>query len=60
MRCCATGAHAKDYVRMQWMMPWDQAEDFVIATGQQFSVRESLALDRAGTGHKPAFRRHGR
>mgnify|MGYP000526504540 CR=1 FL=1 len=32
--------HAKDYVRMQWMMlQQDQAEDFVIATGVQYSVR---------------------
>lgn len=35
--------HAKDYVRMQWLMlQQDQAEDFVIATGQQFSVREFI------------------
>jgi len=35
--------HAKDYVRMQWMMlQQDQAEDFVIATGVQFSVREFI------------------
>jgi len=35
--------HARDYVRMQWMMlQQDQAEDFVIATGQQFSVREFI------------------
>jgi GDPmannose 4,6-dehydratase len=33
--------HAKDYVRMQWMMlQQDQPEDFVIATGKQYSVRE--------------------
>src|SRR5881398_1328994 len=33
--------HAKDYVRMQWMMlQQDQAEDFVIATGVQHSVRD--------------------
>jgi GDPmannose 4,6-dehydratase len=32
--------HARDYVRMQWMMlQQDQPEDFVIATGQQISVR---------------------
>ena len=32
--------HAKDYVRMQWLMlQQDQPEDFVIATGQQVSVR---------------------
>lgn len=36
--------HAKDYVRMQWMMlQQDKAEDFVIATGTQFSVREFIA-----------------
>ena len=35
--------HAKDYVRMQWMMlQQDVPEDFVIATGQQFSVREFI------------------
>lgn len=33
--------HAKDYVRMQWMMlQQDTAEDFVIASGEQHSVRE--------------------
>ncbi len=33
--------HAKDYVEMQWLMlQQDNAEDFVIATGQQFTVRE--------------------
>jgi GDPmannose 4,6-dehydratase len=35
--------HAKDYVRMQWMMlQQDQAEDFVIATGLQYSVRQFI------------------
>jgi GDPmannose 4,6-dehydratase len=35
--------HAKDYVRMQWMMlQQDQPEDFVIATGKQFSVRQFI------------------
>jgi GDPmannose 4,6-dehydratase len=33
--------HAKDYVEMQWLMlQQEQPEDFVIATGEQFSVRE--------------------
>jgi len=33
--------HAKDYVEMQWLMlQQDVAEDFVIATGVQYSVRE--------------------
>ncbi|MGR3365329.1 MAG: GDP-mannose 4,6-dehydratase [Maritimibacter harenae] len=35
--------HAKDYVRMQWMMlQQDEAEDFVIATGKQYAVREFI------------------
>ena len=35
--------HAKDYVRMQWMMlQQSQPEDFVIATGEQYSVREFI------------------
>lgn len=35
--------HAKDYVRMQWLMlQQEQPEDFVIATGQQFSVRQFI------------------
>lgn len=43
--------HAKDYVRMQWMMlQHDQPEDFVIATGVNYSVRQFLemALNYAG------------
>ena len=36
--------HAKDYVRMQWMMlQQDTPEDFVIATGKQYSVREFIS-----------------
>jgi GDPmannose 4,6-dehydratase len=45
--------HAKDYVRMQWMMlQQDQAEDFVIATGIQYSVRQFIiwAADELGVG----------
>jgi len=35
--------HARDYVRMQWMMlQQDYPEDFVIATGVQYSVREFI------------------
>ncbi len=38
--------HARDYVEMQWMMlQQEQPEDFVIATGEQHSVREFV--DRA-------------
>ena len=33
--------HARDYVEMQWLMlQQDHAEDFVIATGVQYSVRD--------------------
>jgi GDPmannose 4,6-dehydratase len=33
--------HARDYIEMQWMMlQQEQAEDFVIATGVQYSVRD--------------------
>lgn len=35
--------HAKDYVEMQWLMlQQDTAEDYVIASGQQISVREFI------------------
>ena len=35
--------HAKDYVRMQWLMLQQaQAEDFVIATGVQFTVTQFI------------------
>lgn len=37
--------HARDYVEMQWLMLQQEiAEDFVIATGQQFSVREFIEV----------------
>jgi GDPmannose 4,6-dehydratase len=37
--------HAKDYVRMQWLMlQQEEADDFVIATGEQYSVREFVEL----------------
>jgi GDPmannose 4,6-dehydratase len=52
--------HAKDYVEMQWLMlQQDKPEDFVIATGVQYSVREfvqrcatllELDLTWSGTG----------
>ncbi|PTR11619.1 GDP-mannose 4,6-dehydratase [Cereibacter azotoformans] len=43
--------HAKDYVRMQWMMLQQEApEDFVIATGVQYSVREFIAWSAAELG----------
>jgi GDPmannose 4,6-dehydratase len=37
--------HAKDYVRMQWMMlQQEKPEDFVIATGKQYSVRQFVEM----------------
>ncbi|WP_024605742.1 MULTISPECIES: GDP-mannose 4,6-dehydratase [unclassified Pseudoalteromonas] len=43
--------HAKDYVRMQWMMlQQDKAEDFVIATGKQISVRQFITLSAKELG----------
>lgn len=43
--------HAKDYVEMQWLMLQQaQAEDFVIATGRQRSVREFVNLAAAELG----------
>ena len=37
--------HAKDYVEMQWLMLQQEVpEDFVIATGRQFSVREFVEI----------------
>jgi len=43
--------HAKDYVRMQWMMlQQDHPEDFVIATGSQISVREFVRMSAAEAG----------
>ena len=43
--------HAKDYVRMQWLMlQQDQPEDFVIATGIQHSVRQFVKWTAAELG----------
>ena len=43
--------HAKDYVRMQWLMLQQQeAEDFVIATGVQYSVRQFIEWAAAELG----------
>ncbi len=37
--------HAKDYIEMQWLMlQQEEAEDFVIATGEQYSVREFVSI----------------
>jgi GDPmannose 4,6-dehydratase len=43
--------HAKDYVRMQWLMlQKDKPEDFVIATGKQYSVRQFIEWSAAELG----------
>lgn len=52
--------HAKDYVRMQWMMlQQDSAEDFVIATGVQYSVREFITWTAKELGIELAFSGEG-
>ena len=52
--------HAKDYVRMQWMMlQQDAPEDFVIATGVQYSVREFITWTAAELGISLEFNGKG-
>lgn len=52
--------HAKDYVRMQWMMlQQEQPEDFVIATGKQYSVREFIQWSAAELGITLRFEGQG-
>ncbi|MCD2317274.1 GDP-mannose 4,6-dehydratase [Sphingomonas sp. IC-11] len=52
--------HAKDYVRMQWMMlQQDQPEDFVIATGAQYSVREFITWSAQHLGITLRFEGEG-
>ncbi|NNN61205.1 GDP-mannose 4,6-dehydratase [Vibrio sp. A11] len=52
--------HAKDYVRMQWMMlQQDVADDFVIATGKQISVREFVRMSAKEAGIELAFSGEG-
>ncbi|WP_087748264.1 MULTISPECIES: GDP-mannose 4,6-dehydratase [unclassified Acidovorax] len=52
--------HAKDYVRMQWLMlQQDQADDFVIATGKQVSVREFITRSAAQLGVTLRFEGQG-
>jgi GDPmannose 4,6-dehydratase len=48
--------HARDYVRMQWMMlQQDEPEDYVIATGKQYSVRDFITWAAADLGITLAF-----
>jgi GDPmannose 4,6-dehydratase len=52
--------HAKDYVRMQWMMlQQDKPQDFVIATGVQYSVRDFITWTAAALGITVQFEGQG-
>lgn len=52
--------HAKDYVRMQWMMlQQDAPKDYVIATGVQYSVRSFIEKSAAQLGIALRFEGHG-
>jgi GDPmannose 4,6-dehydratase len=52
--------HAKDYVRMQWMMLQQEVpDDFVIATGVQFSVRQFIEWSAAELGVTLKFEGNG-
>lgn len=52
--------HARDYVEMQWLMlQQDQADDFVIATGVQYSVREFIDASCAELGMRLEWRGSG-
>ncbi|PAV01972.1 GDP-mannose 4,6-dehydratase [Arsenophonus sp. ENCA] len=52
--------HAKDYVRMQWLMlQQEQPDDFVIATGKQISVREFVCIAARELGIELEFKGTG-
>ncbi|MDI9244978.1 GDP-mannose 4,6-dehydratase [Marinobacter sp. CHS3-4] len=52
--------HAKDYVRMQWLMlQQDEAEDYVIATGVQYSVRDFIIWSAKELGISLRFEGEG-
>ncbi len=52
--------HARDYVEMQWLMlQQDKPEDFVIATGVQYSVRQFVEFAAAELGITVAFEGEG-
>jgi GDPmannose 4,6-dehydratase len=52
--------HARDYVQMQWLMlQQEQAEDFVIATGIQYSVRDFVNAAAAELGMELEWRGSG-
>jgi len=52
--------HAKDYVRMQWMMlQQEKPQDFVIATGTQISVRDFIRMTAENLGLRIRFEGKG-
>lgn len=52
--------HARDYVKMQWLMlQQEKPEDFVIATGVQYSVRDFIRMAAAELGIVLTFTGHG-
>lgn len=52
--------HAKDYVEMQWLMlQQDTPEDFVIATGRQYSVRDFIQMAARELGIELRFEGEG-
>ena len=52
--------HAKDYVEAQWMMlQQNQPEDFVIATGKQYSVRDFINIASKYLGMKIEWKGNG-
>lgn len=52
--------HAKDYVRMQWLMlQQERPQDFVIATGKQYSVRQFIEWTAAELGISLEWRGKG-
>lgn len=52
--------HARDYVEMMWLMlQQDQPDDFVIATGQQKTVKDFIEIAAAEMGIQVAWKGHG-
>jgi len=53
--------HAKDYVEVQWLMLQQKTpEDFVIATGQQYSVRDFVNIAAKELGYKIIWKGKGK
>ena len=53
--------HARDYIEMQWLMlQQEEPRDYVIATGEQHSVRDFVKLQRGIPRHAPTLGRHWR